>query len=142
MRLIFAPFAPGTSDRVSMRAIVFIRFIRFLGGRVPDNRTEASIPPVLRFSFRRKRQPLLPSPYPNAAQPARSALSVAQLAAPFERARFCRLSSSGGLCRIPCKCPAQQHAGSIPDAAIIIVSYNFADSPGQHCQSIAFSGFR
>ena len=37
--------------------------------------------PVLRFSFRRKRQPLLPSPppYPNAAQPARPALSVAQL---------------------------------------------------------------
>jgi hypothetical protein len=34
-----------------------------------------------------------PPPYPNAAPPARSALSVSQLAAPIERARFCRLAS-------------------------------------------------
>ena len=40
----------------------------------------------LRFSFRRKRQPLLqfPPPYPNAAHPARSASSVVQLAALIE----------------------------------------------------------
>jgi hypothetical protein len=30
----------------------------------------------------------------------------------------------------------------IPDAAIIIVTYNFSDSPGQRCESIEFFGFR
>jgi hypothetical protein len=58
------------------------------------------------FRFGVRRQPLLqsPPPYPNAAQPARSALSVAQLAAPIERARFLPAVQPGGLCRMACKC--------------------------------------
>jgi hypothetical protein len=30
---------PETSNQVSIRAMVFIRVIRFLAGRVPDDRT-------------------------------------------------------------------------------------------------------
>ena len=62
----------------------------FLAERAPDDRTEVSVPPVLRFAFRRKRQPLLqsPPPYPIVAQPARSVLSVAQLAATLFFAPF------------------------------------------------------
>jgi hypothetical protein len=55
---------PGTSNRVSVMAMVFIRVIRFVVGRAPDDRTEVFVPPVLRFSFRRKRHPFFNLPYP------------------------------------------------------------------------------
>jgi hypothetical protein len=38
--------------------------------------------------------------------------------------------------------PKQHNLSAIPDAAIIIVTYNFSDSPGQRCESIEFFGFR
>jgi hypothetical protein len=69
-------------------------------------------------------------PDPNAAPSARPALSVARLAAPLNVRVFADCPSLGGLCRMSCKCPARQRAGSVPDSAIIIVSYIFADSPG------------
>jgi len=120
--------------------MVFIRAMRFLAGRVPDNRTEVSGPPVLRFSFRRKRQPLLPSPppYPNAAQPARPALSVAQLAAPINVRVFAGCPAQADF--VECLASAQlDSAQALFRMRLSLLLVIFLPI---HQDSIAFLGFR
>jgi hypothetical protein len=73
---------------------------------LPDDRTGVSVPPVLRFSFRRKRHPLLQSPYPvqtlhNLRDPR---CPSRNLLLPLNVRIFCRLSSQADFCRMACKC--------------------------------------